>query len=124
VTTPPRRVAAQPDPLGGSGGRSANAEGLGFLLGYAITVVTVAELMIWVSADAVHDFQPYGLEASLKWLTFATPGAGYLVAGALVSHRALRRLGVGMLLGLTLALPLPAALTFTQFALWHAATGG
>ncbi|MEP6665860.1 MAG: hypothetical protein ABJA81_05380 [Nocardioidaceae bacterium] len=95
-------------------------EGLGFLLGSAVTVAFTGELAVWMLANAYHDFNPYGFEPVLKWLTIATPVAGYLAATGLVVTRTLRRLGVGMLIGLTLALPVPSCLTFlAQFGLWY-----
>jgi len=77
-------------------------------VGVAVAVAFLVELMIWDVGDRTHppwsSDRPWWI-TPLGWFTIATPIGGYTVALALTLRRSTRSLGLGLLLGLTAALP-------------------
>jgi hypothetical protein len=98
----PTRAAAQP----------GASRVVGLLVGGAVVVATFIVDLVRLFSGYNHDYQPYALEPVWEGLTLATPAAGYLAAVVLTVRRGTRRLGQGMLIGLTALLPVAFAATF------------
>ena len=82
--------------------------GRGLAVGAAVAVAFLVELMLWGAGDRAHPpwaaGRPWWI-TPLGWCTIVTPIVGYTVALALTLRRSTRSLGLGLLLGLTAALP-------------------
>lgn len=96
----PTGATVAPSSAGGSHPRS-----VGFLIG---TVAAVG-FAISLGYDAVvsydHENDPSYSSSSLGWLTVSLPAVGYVAAIVLTVRRSTRRLGQGMLIGLTVMVP-------------------
>ena len=91
-----------------------NSIGRGLAVGAAITVCTLIMLAVSLSVDPDGIGQRVGLG-----VTIATIVAAYLSGLACAIHRPLRRLGIGMLIGLTAAFPVTLGLAAAVLAaLW------
>jgi hypothetical protein len=89
----------------------------GFLLGGGVSVVFVATILanpdVWNTS--YDEDAGTVLGAFMGWSALAMPTLGYLAAIGFTGRRATRRLGQGMLIGLTLTLPMALALLFGIF---------
>jgi hypothetical protein len=88
----------------------------GFLLGASVWVAFFAVLLAG-PATVIEDLYLYyedsgtALGAFMEWLALSLPLLGYVAAIVLTVRRSTRRLGQGMLIGLTLILPLAFVIT-------------
>jgi hypothetical protein len=78
----------------------------GFWIGAAVAVATIAD---WFIAGITDVYTPYSEPPwwvkVLQWLTIPILVTGYVTAIALTVRRSTRHLGQGMLLGITICLP-------------------
>jgi hypothetical protein len=102
------------DPSSPSADGGLSRRGLGLLLGSGISLTWLA---IWLAFYLTSLNDPYSYDPSdreifwwFAWL--ASPIAGYLAATLVTMPRSTRRVGQGMLLGLTVTLPFAIAIVF------------
>jgi hypothetical protein len=91
-----------------------SSRGFGFLLGSGICVAFLAIYLglIWVPPEDHYSYSEADDSAFWVGLWLATPVAGYLAAFVAIVRRSTRRVGQGMLIGLTLLLPVVVAVGF------------
>lgn len=89
----------------------------GFLVGGCVSVVFVATILANPDAWNTSYDEDAGtaLGAFMGWSALAMPPMGYLAAIVFTCRRSTRRMGQGMLIGLTLTLPMALALLFGIF---------
>jgi hypothetical protein len=89
----------------------------GFLLGGCVSVAFVATILanpdVW--SDPYDEDSGTALGVFMGWSALDMPPLGYLAAIVFTVRRSTRRLGQGMLSGLTLTLPIAVALLFGFF---------
>jgi ABC-type Mn2+/Zn2+ transport system permease subunit len=95
-------------------GGGLSRRGLGYLLGGGISLAWLATFLVsfLMSLNDPYLDEPSDREILWSFVWLAIPLAGYLAATLVTVLRSTRRVGQGMLIGLTVTLPFAIAIVF------------